>query len=203
MCQLPAGWVPAWGGGGGGRQLLLSATGRFIWKQPWERAQSLLRQQLGGQKKATCERWVITLSSHGPVTGSLGSPGHLGYGVSARMRQATLLSHLSLSFSFLKWATDLLAHWWVIISWFFKLRTQFLNFQMCWLQSSPADGNGVHLQSHSVAAVGTDRFPKEINYFSFSIYCLLYSLLILLCWLLVVDFSVAWLPLNHNSFCKC
>lgn len=57
--------------------------------------------------------------------------------------------------------------------------------------------------SCALAAVGIDRFPKEINYISFSLYCLLYSLLILLCWLLVVDFSVAWFPLNHNSFCKC
>lgn len=53
------------------------------------------------------------------VTGSLGSSSHLGYRFSARMSQATHLSRLSLSFSFLKWAANLSGRRWVIIHCFF------------------------------------------------------------------------------------
>lgn len=166
--------------------------------------QSLLRQQFGGNKKRhmwnlshpfvfILPQWQINWASPVSwVTGSLNKD---------EASNTSLL--LKSQFFLLKWAANLFGRWWVLINRFFKLRTQFLNFQMCWLQESIVNGNGVRLRSHSVAAVGTDRFPKEINYISFSIYCLLYSLLILLCWLLVVDFSVAWFPLNHNSFCKC
>lgn len=56
----------------------------------------------------------------------------------------------------------------------------------------------------AVAAVGLDDFPQEINYISFSIDCLLYSLSISLGWLFFrVEFSGACFPLNHNRFCKC
>ena len=60
--------------------------------------------------------WGLHVAS---VTGSLGSSGHLGYRFSARMRQATHISRLSLSFSFLKWAANLSGRWWVIIHWCF------------------------------------------------------------------------------------
>lgn len=72
----------------------------------------LLRQQFGGKgkkkKKATCETWVILCLHFVPVTCSLGFSSCPSCGFSARSKQATHLSCLSLSFSFLKWAAHFL-----------------------------------------------------------------------------------------------
>lgn len=102
---------------------------------PWREHSLHTGNNLEAIKNATYETWVIPLSSFCPSDRFTRLPLPAVWWVfSVRMRQATYLYRLSLSFSFLKWAAILLGCWWVIINCFFKLHTQFLNFQMCWLQ---------------------------------------------------------------------
>lgn len=101
---LPAGWVPVLGPD------LAFCNRSFYSKEPLERAQSFSDNNLEakGKKKATCETWVILCLHFAPVTGSLGFSSCPSCGFSARSKQATHLSCLSLSFSFLKWAAHFL-----------------------------------------------------------------------------------------------
>ena len=131
-------------------------------------AACLLSEMMVGEEKTPCVKLESSLCLHvASVTGSRGSSCHLGYGFPATMRQAAHLSSLSLSFSFLKWAANLSGRWWVIINcgFFFNCSHNFSIFK-CADCNSLSRMEMEYIQSCSVAAVGTDRFPKEINYIS-------------------------------------